>query len=70
MMAGGIAGAAAVRTWPFRVYSFPSSIVLASELTLREFNTAYLRELTVVYMANAGRSMAMEFDRVCRQEMA
>lgn len=24
---GGITGAAAVRTWPFRVYSFPSEIV-------------------------------------------
>jgi hypothetical protein len=27
---GGIAAAAAVRTWPFRVYSFPSDIKLLS----------------------------------------
>src|SRR5215467_2098531 len=25
---GGIAASAAVRTWPFRVYSFPSNIIL------------------------------------------
>lgn len=31
-MIGGIAGTAAVRTWPFRVYSFPTNIVLASSL--------------------------------------
>ena len=27
MMVGGLAAGAAVRTWPFRVYSFPSEIV-------------------------------------------
>lgn len=27
-LVGGVAGAAAVRTWPFRVYSFPSKIVI------------------------------------------
>ena len=29
---GGVAGSAAVRTWPFRVYSFPSKIVLAKQM--------------------------------------
>lgn len=27
-LVGGVAGAAAVRTWPFRVYSFPSEVVI------------------------------------------
>lgn len=27
VMVGGIAAAAAVRTWPFRVFSFPSEVV-------------------------------------------
>ena len=26
---GGVAAATAVRTWPFRVYSFPTNIVIA-----------------------------------------
>lgn len=34
-MVGGIATAAAVRTWPFRVFSFPSGVELASRLTIR-----------------------------------
>jgi hypothetical protein len=29
-MIGGVATAAAVRTWPFRVYSFPSELRLLS----------------------------------------
>jgi len=29
---GGVAAAAAVRTWPFRVYSFPTDIVIARGL--------------------------------------
>lgn len=33
-MVGGIATAAAVRTWPFRIYSFPAQPVLLSELDL------------------------------------
>ena len=28
-MIGGVAASAAVRTWPFRIYSFPSEIQLA-----------------------------------------
>lgn len=32
MMVGGIAASAAVRTWPFRVYSFPGEIVLANSI--------------------------------------
>jgi hypothetical protein len=27
-LVGGVAGAAAVRTWPFRVFSFPSEVVI------------------------------------------
>lgn len=27
-LVGGVAGAAAARAWPFRVYSFPSKIVI------------------------------------------
>lgn len=29
MMVGGVAATAAVRTWPFRVYSFPAEVVTA-----------------------------------------
>jgi hypothetical protein len=29
-MVGGVAASAAVRTWPFRVYSFPTEIQIAS----------------------------------------
>lgn len=28
---GGVAATAAVRTWPFRVYSFPTNIVIADD---------------------------------------
>jgi hypothetical protein len=31
-MVGGVAVAAAVRTWPFRVYSFPTDIVLTGPI--------------------------------------
>lgn len=31
-MVGGVAATAAVRTWPFRVYSFPQEIVIARSL--------------------------------------
>ena len=33
---GGIAAAAAVRTWPFRVYSFPSQIVAIEYVAEKE----------------------------------
>lgn len=41
-MVGGIAVAAASRTWPFRVYSFPTNISIASEISA-------LYKLEVIY---------------------
>jgi hypothetical protein len=32
LMLGGVAATAAVRTWPFRVFSFPSEVTIASPL--------------------------------------
>ena len=29
---GGVSATSAVRTWPFRVYSFPSKVVLAKQM--------------------------------------
>lgn len=34
-MIGGVAAAAAVRTWPFRVYSFPSELTAANSILFR-----------------------------------
>lgn len=42
-LVGGVAGATAVRTWPFRVYSFPSDVVLARDSVLDQINAVSLR---------------------------
>jgi len=47
-MVGGVATAAAVRTWPFRVYSFPTELRLLS-----------VEELKKIYVE---RAMASTFD--------
>jgi hypothetical protein len=47
-MVGGVATAAAVRTWPFRVYSFPTELRLLS-----------IEELKKIYVE---RAMASIFD--------
>jgi hypothetical protein len=47
-MVGGVATAAAVRTWPFRVYSFPTELRLLS-----------IEELKRIYVE---RAMASIFD--------
>ena len=42
-LVGGLAASAAVRTWPFRVYSFPSEITIEKPLAVRlvrEFDPA------------------------------
>jgi hypothetical protein len=60
---GGVAASAAVRTWPFRVYSFPSTYKLYEPIylvppTLPEFIAQYSNELaellTGTYPALAG----------------
>jgi len=38
VMVGGIAATAAVRTWPFRVYSFPSEVVLPTASIIDQLN--------------------------------
>lgn len=48
MMVGGVAASAAVRTWPFRVFSFPSEITLSSEIQRwRATHTIPLADLVV-----------------------
>jgi hypothetical protein len=42
-LVGGVAAAAAVRTWPFRVFSFPIQV---TSPTLDEINAITLRELS------------------------
>jgi hypothetical protein len=45
-MVGGVAAAAAVRTWPFRVYSFPTDIVFPTVSPLfDQISAATLAEL-------------------------
>jgi hypothetical protein len=51
-LVGGVAAAAAVRTWPFRVYSFPADIVPVrtpwpDSLTKEELDR--LNEITIKY---------------------
>ena len=48
-MVGGVATAAAVRTWPFRVYSFPTELRLLS-----------IGELKKIYVARAMASILDE----------
>jgi hypothetical protein len=55
-LVGGLAGAAAVRTWPFRVYSFPS---LVMEPTYEEI-ARYGHDL----MVQAHRDMQHSLERV------
>ena len=53
-MVGGVATAAAVRTWPFRVYSFPTELRLLS-----------IEELKKIYVE---RAMASIFDEAFSTE--
>lgn len=41
-MVGGIATAAAVRTWPFRVYSFPAAV-----MPLKDFIAQYVEPVSL-----------------------
>jgi hypothetical protein len=43
-MVGGVAVAAAVRSWPFRVFSFPSEIIIPSIEPFYEMNKWYSPE--------------------------
>lgn len=45
MMIGGVAASAAVRTWPFRVFSFPSEIVVAESLRFAEFRGLHMEAM-------------------------
>ena len=48
-LVGGLAVGAAVRTWPFRVYSFPSEIVVPevpSSMVLDQLNEVTYKYLT------------------------
>jgi hypothetical protein len=47
---GGIAATAAVRTWPFRVYSFPTDIVRVDPYKLPESMLDQLNAMTIKYL--------------------
>ena len=49
-MIGGVATAAAVRTWPFRVYSFPSDLRL---LSIDELKRIYVERAMTSLLAEA-----------------
>jgi hypothetical protein len=44
-LVGGLAATAAVRTWPFRVYSFPTNILVPRSPTLDDLITTTLADL-------------------------
>lgn len=49
---GGLAASAAVRTWPFRVFSFPSEVMTPMPDDVKviyPMNAAYLHDLDEVY---------------------
>ena len=49
-MIGGVATAAAVRTWPFRVYSFPSELRF---LSIDELKRIYVERAMASILAEA-----------------
>ena len=49
-MIGGVATAAAVRTWPFRVYSFPSELQF---LSIDELKRIYIERAMASLLAEA-----------------
>ena len=64
-LVGGVATAAAVRTWPFRVYSFPSELRLASLEDLQKIN----EQIRIRNMARAYPGLPMDWIRAfCRGE--
>lgn len=52
MLFGGVAAAAAVRTFPFRVFSFPSEIVIPP-VGEYSFQLEALKKLSVIYYDKA-----------------
>src|SRR6266850_1927240 len=56
-MIGGVATAAAVRTWPFRVYSFPSDLRL---LSIDELKRIYVERALTSLLAEA-RGQTMDY---------
>jgi hypothetical protein len=73
LLVGGVAAAAAIRTFPFRVYSFPSDIVVAPPFLLDELSPTALdtlNELTYKYiipqMANQLFTPSPAFERLAR----
>jgi hypothetical protein len=53
-MIGGVATAAAVRTWPFRVYSFPSEIRL---LSVDELKRIYVERAMASILGEARKNI-------------
>jgi hypothetical protein len=53
-MIGGVATAAAVRTWPFRVYSFPSELRF---LSIDELKRIYVERALTSLLAEARENM-------------
>jgi hypothetical protein len=68
LLVGGVAAAAAVQTWPFRVYSFPSEVTLVEDSVV----LAQLNEMTYKYIIPAlGDNLFTPsplFERLAREE--
>lgn len=63
-MVGGVAASAAVRTWPFRVYSFPTDIKLASASEFPAWMYKWDNYLTpglIIPLDDDGRKVAKQF---------
>lgn len=59
-MVGGVAAAAAVRTFPFRVFSFPANLVMP----LPEFAEKYLKPIRFIDSYPAQPQMLTRFDTI------
>jgi len=64
MMVGGVAAAAAVRTWPFRVYSFPSEPRIAfPDFRVIQYTVTWVNKNGLELEAHAGAQRAYNFWR-------
>lgn len=63
-MIGGVAAAAAVRTWPFRVYSFPSELRILNPIVRATTATNYFSGCTPSYIA---RIQALELENLAEE---
>jgi hypothetical protein len=64
MMVGGVAAAAAVRTFPFRVFSFPSEIVTPNLIELEQWGRINWETDAKLYKLSGAQVCALELENV------